>query len=486
MASTGSPLRTAVARAAAAAACLAASPASAAGADADPVHPLLLGLAALLPAAVAAWLGVRAVRRERAARMEAERALAGERARRRVAVARRVRHFAAMGREADRSLTELGAAIDLIDGTRIESSMRLYVAALRRAASALGAQLSHAHDYEAIEQGRVQPRPQRTDVVALLREVASQSASVAADRRVAYALFVPQHPIPTMSVDPQRLRQIVDAMIGDALDAAGCGEVRIEMRFRRDEAGGAEGTLAVRIHDDARSPSESELARLRAALEDAPLEAGQDAAVSGRASAGGAALWRAARLATTLGGAMRLLPADGDASGLCRELVMPVRFDAPAASRGALLEDLNAGFGRPALPAGGATRGRLLLVEDDRVVQFTLEHTLGRLGWDVVCADDAEEAIALWLATPTAVVLTDLGLPGRDGVSLIRAIRDAERARGHPPTRIVVLTGETAHGARAREAGADEVLQKPASADRLAAVLGQVPVTRPVLPVRSA
>ncbi|MFM1991249.1 MAG: hypothetical protein RJA99_4206 [Pseudomonadota bacterium] len=454
---------------------LASPPAFASRGAAGGSDPTWLGLAVLLPAILVAAITWLAWRRERAARVAAEQALERERARRRMSVSRRVRHFETMGREAERSLTELGAAIDLVDGQRLEPSMRLYVAALRRAASALGGQLSHAIDYEAIEQGRVQPRPQRTDVVALLREVAAQSSAMAADRRIAYALFVPQHPIPTMLVDPIRLRQMVDALVGDALDASGCSEVRVEMRFRRDEAGGDEGQLVVTVRDDAPPPSEAGLARLQASLDDVPVEPSGSDGGSGQAGAVGASLWRAGRLASALRGSLRLvhaLPEGLDGPGLCRELALPVRFDAPGLTRGAVLEDLNAGFGRPAMPAGGATRGRLLLVEDDRVVQFTLEHTLGRLGWDVVCADDAEEGLALWLAAPTAIVLTDLGLPGRDGVSLIRAIREAERRRGELRTRIVVLTGEAAHGDRAREAGADEVLEKPAGSDALARVLG--------------
>lgn len=474
MAATGSVLRR-LRRPPVWVAALVASPAHAARGTVGASDPMWLALAVLLLVGVVVLIAVLAWRRERAARLEAEQALERERSRRRVAVARRVRHFETMGQEAGRSLSELGAAIDLVDGQRLEPSMRLYVAALRRAASALGGQLSHALDYEAIEQGRVQPRPQRTDVVALLREVAAQSSAMAADRRIAYALFVPQHPIPTMVVDPMRLRQMVDALVGDALDASGCSEVRVELRFRRDEAGGDDGQLIVTVRDDAPPPSEAVLARLQGALDDVPVEPAEGEGPPGRLGAIGASLWRAGRLASALGGSLRLVhaqPEGLDGPGLRRDLALPVRFDAAGPTRGAVLEDLNAGFGRPAMPAGGATRGRLLLVEDDRVVQFTLEHTLGRLGWDVVCADDAEEGLALWLAAPTAIVLTDLGLPGRDGVSLIRAIREAERRRGDLRTRIVVLTGEAAQGVRAREAGADEVLEKPAGSDMLARVLG--------------
>jgi CheY-like chemotaxis protein len=187
--------------------------------------------------------------------------------------------------------------------------------------------------------------------------------------------------------------------------------------------------------------------------------------------AAGVGLWRAGRLARALGGALQL-SAGPSARGLTRELRLPVRLD-DGEARGALLEDLSAGFVRPQLSAGGPTRGRLLRVEDDRVAQVTLEHQLVRPGYDVCTADDAEDALDLWMTSPTPVVVADLGLPGRDGVTLIAAIREAERVRGLSRSRVVVLTGEVPQVARSYEAGADEVLAKPATGERLEQVLSQ-------------
>jgi CheY-like chemotaxis protein len=427
----------------------------------------VLGVLLAMAVGILGW----SLHRERRARLEAEASLERERSVQRIAAERRARHFSAMGREGCQGLGALESAIDLVDGPRLEPATRLHVAALRRAATALGAQLSYALDYEAIEQGRVRPRPQRTDVVTLMRDVASQSSAEAADRRVAFALFVPQHPFPAMRVDPHRMRQIADAMIREAIGRLEHGEVRVELRYRRITAGGIDGWLTVSVHDDGPALDADLIGRLQAAIDDS-IEHTSDIGPPSDPAAG-VGLWRAGRLARALGGALQLAVAPS-ARGLTRELRLPVRLDAEGAARGALLEDLNAGFGRPELPAGGATRGRLLLVEDDRVVQFTVEHQLGRFGYDVCCADDAEEALELWRAAPTPFVVTDLGLPGRDGVSLIAAIRDIERARGLPRARVVVLTGEVSHVARSYEAGADEVLAKPVTGERLEQVLAQV------------
>lgn len=438
--------------------------------DAGPVAIVAL-VAIVAIVALFAWR----LRVERAARLAAERTLAESRVAREAAEARRARHCAAMGREASASLESLNGAMRLLDAAKLETGVRLHLAALRRAASGLAAQLAHAIDYDAIERGEVRVRPQRTQVLALVREVASQSAAEAADRRVAFALFAPQHPIPGMVVDPSRLRQVADPLVRDAIARTRDGEVRVELRWERESAGSEQGWLSLNVTDDGPDPAPGAAARTQAALDgDVPVPARDVGGIDADAVVG-VAMWRAARIARALGGTLQLRATPG--AGVRRELRLPVRFDPSASTRGALLEDLNAGFARPTLAAGGATRGALLLVEDDRVVQFTLEQQLSRLGYDVVCADDAEEAIETWLRSPTRYVMTDLGLPGRDGVALIAAIRDAERTRGWPPSWIVVLTGEPAHEGRSRQAGADRVLLKPATGDEMSRALeaGEVP-----------
>lgn len=260
-----------------------------------------------------------------------------------------------MGREACASLEALNGAMRLLDAAKLEPGVRLHLAALRRAASGLAAQLAHAVDYDAIERGQVRVRPQRTEVLALVREVASQSAAEAADRRVAFALFAPQHPIPGMVVDPSRLRQVADALVRDAIARTRDGEVGVELRREREAAGSEQGWLSLYVTDDGPDPAPGAAARTQAALDgDVPVPARDVGGIDAEAVVG-VAMWRAARITKALGGTLQLRATPG--AGVRRELRLPVRFDPSASTRGALLEDLNAGFARPTLAAGGATRG---------------------------------------------------------------------------------------------------------------------------------
>jgi EAL domain-containing protein (putative c-di-GMP-specific phosphodiesterase class I) len=111
-----------------------------------------------------------------------------------------------------------------------------------------------------------------------------------------------------------------------------------------------------------------------------------------------------------------------------------------------------------------AGRGRVLVVEDDRALLEAYTDVLLAAGFDVVAAGDGAGALHALEQDAFDVVLTDLVLPGVNGVEILRAVR--ERDLDVP---VVLITGnptvETA--VQAIELGALRYLVKPASADEL-------------------
>ena len=109
-------------------------------------------------------------------------------------------------------------------------------------------------------------------------------------------------------------------------------------------------------------------------------------------------------------------------------------------------------------------RGRVLVVEDDRALLEAYTDVLLAAGFDVVAAGDGAGALHALGQDAFDVVLTDLVLPGVNGVEILRAVR--ERDLDVP---VVLITGnptvETA--VQAIELGALRYLVKPASADEL-------------------
>jgi two-component system cell cycle sensor histidine kinase/response regulator CckA len=79
----------------------------------------------------------------------------------------------------------------------------------------------------------------------------------------------------------------------------------------------------------------------------------------------------------------------------------------------------------PILPMNAVTNAAstVLLVEDDLLVRNVTERTLQRAGWNVRCAISAEEALEVLREGECDLVISDVALPGMDGVALARLVR---------------------------------------------------------------
>jgi len=109
---------------------------------------------------------------------------------------------------------------------------------------------------------------------------------------------------------------------------------------------------------------------------------------------------------------------------------------------------------------------RILLVEDDQMIGQAIQTALRQDGHAVDWVRDGNAADAALAAGRFDLVLLDLGLPGRDGVSLLRLIRSRKDA-----TPVLVITARDAIADRIAglDAGADDYLVKPFDLDELAA-----------------
>lgn len=81
---------------------------------------------------------------------------------------------------------------------------------------------------------------------------------------------------------------------------------------------------------------------------------------------------------------------------------------------------------------------RILLVEDHNVVREPLARLLRLEGFVTVCAANGVDALAALEREPIDLVLCDLMMPKKDGVSLLEAIRADDRWRDLP---VIILTG---------------------------------------------
>jgi DNA-binding NtrC family response regulator len=115
--------------------------------------------------------------------------------------------------------------------------------------------------------------------------------------------------------------------------------------------------------------------------------------------------------------------------------------------------------------------GRILVVDDEANARTALAELLRDEGFEVETAADAFKAIGKYEAFTPQIVVTDLKMPGMDGIELVRKLRGEE----DPPSVIVMTAfGAVSSAVDAMRAGAAEYLTKPINFDELLVAIDKV------------
>lgn len=112
-------------------------------------------------------------------------------------------------------------------------------------------------------------------------------------------------------------------------------------------------------------------------------------------------------------------------------------------------------------------RKRILIVDDEPQITRVLRRSLLTHGYDVRTAADGEAALDVFHDWTPDLVVTDLSMPGMDGIELCRRVRE----RSALPIIVLSVKGEEQTKVRALDAGADDYITKPFGMDELLARL---------------
>jgi two-component system response regulator PrrA len=110
-------------------------------------------------------------------------------------------------------------------------------------------------------------------------------------------------------------------------------------------------------------------------------------------------------------------------------------------------------------------RKRILLVDDDYRLLTTLSRGLSLRGFNVDTAESAGRALPLLEASAADILILDVAMPGIDGISFCRLIRD----RFSLPILMLTARDDVVDRVAGLEAGADDYLVKPFALDELVA-----------------
>src|SRR5690349_11190408 len=112
--------------------------------------------------------------------------------------------------------------------------------------------------------------------------------------------------------------------------------------------------------------------------------------------------------------------------------------------------------------------GRIVVIDDEVNAAAALEELLREDGYEVARANDAATGLQAVERTDPDLVLTDLRMPGMDGLELLTRLRET-----HPDVMVVIITawGTVRTAVQAMKLGAEDYLAKPIDTDELEVVL---------------
>ena len=107
---------------------------------------------------------------------------------------------------------------------------------------------------------------------------------------------------------------------------------------------------------------------------------------------------------------------------------------------------------------------RMLVVDDEQEFLSAVVNRLEHRGYNVHGATDGDQALDLLQSREVDVVVMDVKMPGRDGLSLLKEIKER-----WPLVEVIMLTGHASveSGIHGMELGAFDYLMKPAKLDEL-------------------
>lgn len=114
---------------------------------------------------------------------------------------------------------------------------------------------------------------------------------------------------------------------------------------------------------------------------------------------------------------------------------------------------------------------KILMVEDERMTRIALTGTLRKEGHEVLPCPDGNTAIAALDSNKFDAVLTDLNLPGPDGIEILR-----HAVKTHPDIKVIIMTAyaSTETAVEALRMGAYDYLTKPFQPDEVLARIGHI------------
>ncbi len=367
--------------------------------------------------------------------------------------------LAMMSHEIRTPMNVIVGLADLLWDSGVPTAQREYVRMLRKASEALLTVINDVLDLSAVEAGKLQIQRVQFDLPAAIESVLSVMRS-RADARGLRLVFELAEDVPIHLIgDPDRLRQILLNLIGNAIKFSETGSVTLSIRP-------GDGTLTFSVSDTGIGiPIENQ-----ALIFESFTQA--DSSITRKYGGTGLGLAISRQLVELMSG--RIWVESEVGRGSTFSFTLPFEF--PAQCPGGCDPTAVTRPGQnPEAPAGepDGWAPRILLVDDSSDNVFVMREFLKGSIYSIDVADNGADALRKVQAGAYDLVLMDVQMPVLDGHTATRIIRLWEAESQKPPMPILALTAHALSSEREKsmQAGCTAHLTKPIQRDRLLAAL---------------
>ncbi|MGZ5986720.1 MAG: ATP-binding protein, partial [Caulobacteraceae bacterium] len=314
---------------------------------------------------------------------------------------------------------------------------RNFIERVRDASQALLCTVNDILDFSKLEAGQVSIHPQSVDLPALCRSTLQLFAPQAGAKDLHLIYDGPESSDLVLSLDPDRIRQILLNLVGNAVKFTETGEVRLSVRYAA-----AEETLTVEVADTGAGIPPEKMACLfqRFSQIDGTLT---------RAGGTGLGLAICKGVVELMGGRIGVDSAPGAGSRFW--FVLPASPAAP----------VEVGAQQAEVAHLHALGVRVLVVDDHPANRQVASLFLSGIGAEVTEAGDGEEGVALAAEWPFDVILMDMRMPRLDGPGALRRIRQEGGLNDQTPIYAFTADADDTLADRLQSMGFDGVVPKP-------------------------
>lgn len=337
---------------------------------------------------------------------------------------------------------------DLTLMTTLTEEQKSYLKTLKHSAKSLLNLLNDILDYSRLEAGKMVIRREQANIRELLSELTTFHGKGASDKGLQLEVEISPAVPDQICVDSDRLRQILNNLIGNALKFTDKGRIAVSVGY-----GLTEGLLEIAVEDTGPGiPTEKQGLLFQRFSQ-------VDSSATRAYGGAGLGLSICRQLVDLMGGSLSLWSEPG--TGARFTVTLPA--EAVGQQTGAVLIADR--------PYENRT-GRILLVEDDEVSKDVVSLLLGGQGYTVEWMPSGDRALERLQTESYDLVLMDVSMPGLDGYQVTWCIREMEKKQGgHVP--IIAVTANALAGDRERclEAGMDDYISKPVDFQQLLGLL---------------